>query len=155
MKKITYLFYLIGFLLFISSCNSDNDETTSGQKIYDDEGLLMTLEWNTGSGSEQAKFDADLDMSVEFQSKDILYSDWTNSFETLELLNFYQNDSYYVNAHYVDGIKTATYTLYIRGLTDTLANDVRQFRGQMNLSEIGVTKTAVVITKDGNQYTLR
>lgn len=155
MKKITYLFSLIGLLSFFSSCNSDNDQTVSGQKIYDEQGLLMTLEWNTGSGSEQAKFDADLDMSVEFQAKDILYSDWTNSFETLELLDFYQNETYYVKAHYIDGIKTATYTLYVRGLTDTLANDVRQFRGQMNLSEVGVTKTAVVITKDGNQYILR
>lgn len=155
MKKINYLLSLISLLFFISSCNSNNDGTINGQKIYDEQGLLMTLEWNTGSGSEQAKFDADLDMSIEFQGRDILYSDWNNSFETLELLNFYQNESYYVNAHYIDGIKTATYTLYVRGLTDTLANDVRQFRGQMNLSEVGVTKTAVVITKDGNQYILR
>lgn len=153
MKKLSYIIGLISMLLF-ANC-TPSDQTVTEQRIYDNEGIVMTLEWNTGNGSEQAKIDANLDMIIEFRTKNILYSEWSNSFENLSLFSFYQDDTYYIKSAFIGGNKTVNYTLYVRGISDTLANDVRKFYGQMNVNQVGTIETTLRVTKKGNEYTLR
>ncbi len=154
MKKIIYSITILGlFTLF--GCNYDDEGNNSGTKIYDDEGLLLTLEWSTGSGSQQALLDADLDMWIEFRGKDILASEWENDFEQLYLFNYYQDETYYLKAKFIDGIKTVNYTVYVKGVSDTLGNNVQQFRGSMNVNSVGSIQDALTIIKSENEYTLR
>lgn len=154
MKKTIYAISLLS-LLSLFSCNYDDEGNNSGTRIYDDEGLLLTLEWNTGSGSQQALLDADLDMYMEFKGKDILTSEWTDAFEQLYLFNYYQDENYYLKAKFIDGTKTINYTIYVKGITDTLGNNVHQFHGSMNVNSVGSVENALNISKSGNEYILR
>ncbi|MCP4521723.1 MAG: hypothetical protein GY827_08560 [Cytophagales bacterium] len=152
--------FLFRTLILISitslmSCtvSDDSSSSVSGDRLFDEQGVQITLEWNTGSGSEQAKLDANLDLSIELESKEILVSDWTTSFETVELLSFYKDETYYVKPFYADGSKNVDYTIYVRGLSNT--DNSFSYKGSMTTGEVGLYETGLRITKEGNDYILK
>jgi len=140
-------------MLTLSSCSKDDDKTPANQ-ISDSEGLVISLEWSTGSTPEQAKSDVNLDLYVRVGvDGDVMAesSVSSNEFESLEFLGADHTDGDYNVQFLVWDEVPATWTLKVKGKSST---KVKTYTGNIVSGDLNSAKRPLTIKKSGNKYTI-
>lgn len=146
-----YSFFLLLLLnLFIFSCSKDKE--TPANVIEDATGVKIDLVWSTGSTTLTAKTEADLDLYLKKDTIEVLVSEKTGSFESIDFSDSLTDSDYTVSVEYFEGTKNVTYDLIITGNT---SNKSYKLSSEFVLANSGLMNIDVLkITKTGTKYTI-
>ncbi len=152
MKKLVILFVLVVAIIALG-CNSD-DDGPSPFVIVDDEGVLILLEWSTGSGLQQAIDNADLDMDLILDNNVIRTSASSTSFEEITFEPSFPNGNYDIDINYFSGEEAVDFTVFVNPISGENQNFVAAESFSMEQAGGAVFSPFLNIIKVDSTYTI-
>lgn len=150
MRRFQFLIPLLLSSFFIA-CNSKEKETVLPSNILlSDQGLIIELDWNTGSSSNQALHDTDLDLYLDHNDQNVESSERIGEFEEVYLRDVYRDGSYDIYIGALDVSRRTDYSLYISAPGGDI---IHHYRGYFEAGETGDVHY-LRIQKEGRRYTL-
>lgn len=146
--KFTFLSLLI---TAVFACSTTEEETLPDNVIRDSEGLVIELEWSTGSSATQAQNDADLELFLLKDTDQIESSTGYFSFEKVDIKDIYADGTYLVQVKYYSGDVAVDYTLYLKGGS---SSESINYTGTFRADDEGLSVDYLEVQKTGDKYTI-
>ncbi len=151
MKKIK-CFLLSALLITIFSCSGVEEvDKVPDNIIKDDSGLLIELEWSTGGSVTQSLDEANLNLYLIKDGKEIDASSNYGYYEEVAVEDVYSDGSYIIQLVYYNGEAAVDYTLFVKGSSST---ENITFNGSFLSTDKGVVVDYLKIQKSGNEYSI-
>lgn len=149
MKKIyQYFLPFVAGLICLSSCSDPN--ALPENVIQSPSGLKIRLEWTTGTTSEKAIQEADLDLKLMRGTEIVGRSENVSRFESISMYKTLHNGEFRIDvkAHKVQ--KRANFTLTITDAEDLSSKVYTSYFGPGE----HITLEFLKVVKEGEQYTI-
>ncbi len=148
MKSIKFILFS-ALVVIITSCSTEKEAVLPDNVIQDSEGLVINLEWSTGGSATKAQGDADLELYLYKGESEISSSTSSYSFEEVRINNIYSDGSYLIKVEYYSGGMPLTYTLYLRGGSQS---ESTSYNGSFYANDEGLVIEYLKIIKTGEKY---
>ena len=154
MRFLSNILLFAAIFSLFSACSNTNSDILPDNEIRSTNGLTIELEWTTGSSTQQAVQEVDLDLFAYFGFNEgaELVEGSTNKFgfEQLTLRNFYADGSYFIDVDYFAGIlDRVDFEVY---LSSNSNDEVQVYLGR--IGEGSSFRNFLEIRKQGDLYTI-